>query len=85
MHGMIGNFIFLFKNKQQVLQWNKSWKNSSIVFAGFTESLSIDAGVSMLGMLMIAVAILQFLYGVRMFRIARKLRQSEQTLQVCSR
>lgn len=62
-------------------------KDSSIllVFAGFTESLSIDAGVSMLGMLMIAVAILQFLYGVRMFRIARKLRQSEQTLQVYCR
>jgi len=36
----------------------------------------------MLGMLMIAIAILQFLYGVRMFLIAKKMRESESTLQV---
>ncbi|KAH3851994.1 hypothetical protein DPMN_094483, partial [Dreissena polymorpha] len=46
---------------------------------GFTNVFG--AGVTMLGMLMIAVAVLAFLYALRLFLIAGKLRETEKNMQ----
>ena len=50
------------------------------LFTGSTHVLG--GGVTIMGMLMMAVAVLLFLFSIRQFLIAKKMRQSEQNLQV---